>query len=298
MSENGMSYEKKGSGAIIRAGEIVIKASSVSRNLSLTKLEKRFGPFQEEQDKTLPTPEAACKVSAHQPLGKSNDNANWRAYIAERNEFYNAGKFKRKHQGMTQKQERQELKKRQCEERRTLFTDCRKQHFTRTFTNQKRAVLSTKHAYETAVLKALHKKQRDELKKQTAKYLSFESWLRVQNLSSQADEWRHRKDKNFIRFDCPCDTIINAAYAEPVGILGFTMTQTRQGARFYNDKTPERASFIDMGRYIRVYDTDEDSILAALQLAQAKWSGVQVNGGIQTPLRGNRNKERYSHRQS
>jgi hypothetical protein len=135
MRENGMNYEKKGSGAIIRVGEIVIKASSVSRNLSLTKLEKRFGPFQEAQDKTLPIPEAACKVSAHQPLDKSNDNANWRAYIAERNGFYNAGKIKRKEQGMTQRQERQELKARQREERNALFADCGKQHFPRVLIN-------------------------------------------------------------------------------------------------------------------------------------------------------------------
>jgi hypothetical protein len=56
------------------------------------------------------------------------------------------------------------------------------------------------------------------------------------------------------------------------------MTQTKQGARFSSAKTLGKAAFIDMGRLIRVYDTEENSLLAALQLAQAKWGGVKING--------------------
>jgi hypothetical protein len=37
-------------------------------------------------------------------------------------------------------------------------------------------------------------------------------------------------------------------------------------------------AFVDVGHVIRVYDEDDRSILAALQLAQSKWGGVQVNG--------------------
>jgi hypothetical protein len=43
---SGMEYERKGSGAIIRVGEIVIKASAASRNLGLSRLEKIFGEYE------------------------------------------------------------------------------------------------------------------------------------------------------------------------------------------------------------------------------------------------------------
>jgi hypothetical protein len=56
------------------------------------------------------------------------------------------------------------------------------------------------------------------------------------------------------------------------------MTQTKQGARFSSAETPNKAAFIDTGRLIRVYDTEENSLLAALQLAQAKWGGVKIDG--------------------
>jgi hypothetical protein len=48
--------------------------------------------------------------------------------------------------------------------------------------------------------------------------------------------------------------------------------------RFYRDGTPGVTAFADMGRKIRVYQSDDETILAALQLARQKWGGVQVNG--------------------
>lgn len=46
----GMSYERKGSGALIFIGDQPIKASDVSRSASLSALQKRFGPFQPQQE--------------------------------------------------------------------------------------------------------------------------------------------------------------------------------------------------------------------------------------------------------
>jgi hypothetical protein len=63
------------------------------------------------------------------------------------------------------------------------------------------------------------------------------------------------------------------------------MTQTKQGARFSNAGTPNKAAFIDIGRLIRVYDTEGNSLLAALQLAQAKWGSVKINGTDEYKLR-------------
>jgi hypothetical protein len=181
-------------------------------------------------------------------------------------------------QAMTQRKERQNLKTRQCEERKAMFTGFKGHHYPRAYVNQQRTILSTKHAYEFAVLKASQKRQREERKQTSSKYLSFERWLLERGLSFQADEYRHRKDKQYIRFEPPEGSSANITYPESPGILGFTMTRTKQGARFSDAKTPNKSAFIDTGRLIRVYETEENSLLAALQLAQSKWGGVRING--------------------
>ena len=46
LNYGGMTFEPKGSGAIVRAGDTTWKASQVSRRATLAQLERRFGPFE------------------------------------------------------------------------------------------------------------------------------------------------------------------------------------------------------------------------------------------------------------
>ena len=272
-----MEYRKKGSGAIIHVGEIIIKASGVSRKLSLTNLEKQFGVFQESQSPTVPVQKDARKISAPEPLGKSNDNANWRAYIAERGE-YRRGKKRNKDQIlMTQRKEREELKRRHSEERAAL-SSMRGKGYSPQYLRERRIALSSKQAYERAVQKAYQKSRINELYRQSGLFASYEEWLRSHELNDAAYDWRHRKNKKHIRLECPDETNSVTQNAGLGGILGFTMTQTGQGAKFFRDAAPNQAAFIDRGKVIIVYDDSGDSLLAALQLAQAKWGGVRISG--------------------
>jgi hypothetical protein len=140
---------------------------------------------------------------------------------------------------MTQREERQDLKARQSDERNAMFAGFKEHHYSRAYVSQQRSALSTKHAYEIAVLKALHKKQRAEQKRATEKYLSFERWLLERGLPLQADEYRHRKDKGYMRLDPPEDSNEGMAYPESSGILGFTMIQTKQGGKILKRKDAE-----------------------------------------------------------
>jgi hypothetical protein len=277
MKSNGMEYCKKGSGAIIHVGEIIIKASGVSRKLSLTNLEKRFGVFHESQTPTVPIPKDACKISAPEPLGKSNDNANWRAYIAERGEYGRNTRRNKDQILMTQRKEREELKRRHSEERSALSSMWGK-GYSPQYLREQRITLSSKQAYERAVQKAYQKSLRNELYKQSRLFASYEEWLRSHELNDAAYDWRHRKDKKHIRLECPNETNSVTQNARISGILGFTMTQTRRGAKFFRDATPNQAAFIDRGKVIIIYENSDDSLLAALQLAQSKWGGVQISG--------------------
>lgn len=61
----GMRYERKGSGAIIYVGEVVVKASDVSRAASLSALQKRFGAYQ-------PAKEIKPNEYHHHTAGRNN----------------------------------------------------------------------------------------------------------------------------------------------------------------------------------------------------------------------------------
>jgi hypothetical protein len=146
--------------------------------------------------------------------------------------------------------------------------------------NRQRSILATKHAYERAVLKEKQKKLRESSRLQSAAFMPYEQWLRNLNLPEEAEKWRHRKNRHILLLESP-DDIISREPQEPTeytGLLGFSMTVTRQGVKFASQDRPGAVAFVDVGHLIRVYDQGDRSILAALQLAQSKWGGVQVNG--------------------
>ncbi|GHS85501.1 hypothetical protein AGMMS49957_01650 [Synergistales bacterium] len=280
MHSNGMEYQKKGSGAVIHVGEIIIKASDVSRNLSLNKLEKLFGEYQAPTANLETNAEAAAKIkiSIPKPLSKSNDNENWRVYITARKEYYSDKKQRREQLTMTHQEAAKAMKDRQRDERKALSETMKKNTYPKYEFYRRRSVLASKHAYESVVLKTPHKAQRDELQKKLPIFHPYEQWLIEHGLIGEADAWRHRKDKEYLQLENPNRLNAETLNVEHCGLLGFTMTQTTQGLRFANEETPKIASFIDTGRVIRVYANDDDTLFAALQLAQEKWGGVHLNG--------------------
>ena len=257
---------------------MTVKASDVSRNLTLGRLEKQFGPFQEVHhlaqviydDKS-----EGRKIPP--PLDDANrDNENWNAYISAKTEHSGDKKERSERLYMTQQGEREKLRGRQKLERQALAVMFGK-GVSRRELNQQRSILATKQAYERAVLKEKQKEQRKTLKTQTAAFMSYEQWLRNRNLAEEAEKWRHRKNKRILlleRPDCASDT----ESREYIGLSGFSMTVTRQGVKFAHQDCPETTAFVDVGRVIKVHEQSDVSLLAALQLAQSKWGGVKVNG--------------------
>jgi hypothetical protein len=107
--------------------------------------------------------------------------------------------------------------------------------------------------------------------------MSYEQWLRNRNLAGEAEKWRQRKNKRILLLEMP-DDAIGKESLDYSGLSDFSMSVTRQGVKFVSRGNPEAVAFIDVGRVIKVYDQKDVSLLAALQLAQQKWGGVQVNG--------------------
>jgi hypothetical protein len=118
---NGMKYQKKGSGAVIIVGDVTVKASDVSRNLTLSKLEKQLGPYREIHNLAQRIYDSQSKSRKPQPLDNANKNSeNWSAYIRARAESFQSKKDKRLRLYMSQREEREATKDRQRAERQKL----------------------------------------------------------------------------------------------------------------------------------------------------------------------------------
>jgi hypothetical protein len=278
LSLNGMKYQKKGSGAVITIDDVTVKASDVSRNLTLGKLEKQLGPYQDIHHLAQFIYDDKSKGrKVPQPLDDANRySENWNAYVKAKAEHFGDKKERRQRLYMTQREERDKLRNQQNLERQTL-ADSFGKGITRQELNRRRSLLATKHAYERAVLKEKQNKQRETFKAQTTVFMSYEQWLRSVNLTEEAEKWRHRKNKRILMFEMPDDATGKEA-KDYSGLSGFRMTATRQGVKFAHQDSPETVAFINAGRLIKVYSQEDASLLAALQLAQAKWGGVKING--------------------
>ena len=276
MHNNGMKYHKKGSGAVIQVGEVTIKASAVSRNFTLNKLEKKFGAYQPPQEGMKPDAAAIEKITSPQPLSTANDDERWREFIAARNEHFKNKKQIREELDITQRRERRALKDNHREERAELFRSLGGRGLGRGYINRQSSLLAARHAAETALLKKEHRAQRERLRQTSSDLASYESWLRSRNLSGEADSWRHRKNKKQLELHAPHDAHGQKDH-EQKGILGFRVQPTANGVKFYSGDG-NQASFVDVGQRIRVYRQDDDTLLAALQLAQEKWGGVELSG--------------------
>ncbi|MDR0652568.1 MAG: relaxase/mobilization nuclease domain-containing protein, partial [Synergistaceae bacterium] len=201
---NGMEYEKKGSGAIIRVGDIVIKASAASRNLGLSKLEKIFGEYEPAIDvenigKSLPQGNDKL-ISEPKPLDRKNDNDLWKAYITERNGYLRNKKEVRRQISQEHDEQKREMKQRHASERKAMYAAYsgrpRKEIY------EQRKILATKHAYETVLLKEAQKNERDDFHKFNPGFTAtYEQWLRDRGLDGEAEAWRHRKDENYFRLE-------------------------------------------------------------------------------------------------
>ena len=258
-------------------GDTTVKASDISRNLTLGKLEKQLGPYREIHHLAQYIYDDTSKNRKPLPLDDANrNNENWNAYSRARAESFQIKKDKRLRLVMTQQEEREAMRNRQREERQALSGSFGGGVSKQTV-NRQRSILATRHAYERAVLKEKHQKERKEFQSQSGAFISYEQWLRDLNLTEEAEKWRHRKNKRIVLLENP-DGETMSKPVEYTGLSRFSLTVTSRGVNFTSQDNPKSVAFLDGGCVIKVYDQSDDSLLAALLIAQQKWGGVQLNG--------------------
>ncbi|GHV53260.1 relaxase [Synergistales bacterium] len=266
LAEFGIAFEAKGSGAVLKIGEVIVKASKASRGASMSKLISRFGEYS-------PRP-AELRIAERmtepvEQAAKKEVRGEWERFKTAREEYFKGKKESRSAVCEQHKNERAALREQQKSERDAEFTGSWKGHGA--LLNHKRSVLAAKHAKEKLNLADTQKEELDNLKLQYPhRFISFKDWL------------EREKDQNtLLAFRYPNQGSIHGSGMRSdvqADLRAFTPTFGNKGGVAYS-RDGAHAEFIDYGNKIVLgRKLDEAAILAALQLANQKWGSAIVNG--------------------
>ena len=262
LAEAGMRYEKAGSGAKVRVGDVPVKASAVSRNASLGKLQKRLGEF---EPAAFPAPAAAPEPEPLVP-----EAPGWDEYAAGRKRL----RARKAEAG-------EEIARRQAQERAELAEEQRKQRLELTSGHWKgrglvlsawRLAIAAGQAAARAALRKRHRLQLAAWRKRFRPWPDMEEWLRLRKGAEAAAEWRYR---NGAWRACE-----GARYARPEAQAIHGYAGIPQGGHVhYFGEGGGGPSFVDRGRRIDIMDwRDREAALAALELGARKWGEFRVTG--------------------
>lgn len=275
LATHGVQLKKKGSGCVLEVGEIVIKLSSVSQQLSLSKLEKRLGTFESKG--------TDIQMEEYKPesLRKMPDSEKYRQ---ERDQF-NAYKKETKTQfAVAFKKEFSELINQQKGDRKKLYESQESWKGKGVILNILKSRLAWEHVQQKRELKERQSLKKKELQVNTNNFPSFTEWLRGQNKNLEADQWRYRETLPM------AITGLGNEYAEPQKTKSDTLYEIevepwagkKESLMFRNRRDQKRIAFVDLGRRIDVVNwRDEQTVLDALTLAQEKWGKCLVHGSEQ-----------------
>lgn len=260
LADVGIRYEKKGSGALLYVGDQPIKASTADRNASLAKLEKRFGSYEPA------TSQLEVREREIEPLRPESAQRGWPDYQKASKEHYERKNAAWSELRQRNETDRKSLTDKQRHERKEVLG--RKWRWKGNELNVMRSVMAAKHAAEKAELKDMQGQERVALRKQYEVFPYYEKWLAQERSAERAQEWRYQRDRAVGTEGPPQPAMPKDIRAFVHEIHGAEVRYSRK-----NERTAG-VSFVDKGPRISIYDwRSQDSLLAALQLSQAKWGG-------------------------
>lgn len=270
LASKGFELERKGNGAILKQGEKAVKLSHVSRNSSFSKLEKRLGKYQERKNYII------IQVSDKISQGKNQTgqkNLSWEKYQAEKRNYLEKKSSVLKKLRERQKQERESLFLLQKNRRKELFSKGWRGKGNEL--NQLRSLFVFAHQKERLELRERQSDEMQELKSHFLKrFPSFKNWLADQN--------------NYNLYRYPGEFILSPEQSgikisESSRKIDLRDYQARRGAGskvLYCRDGSFTADFSDTGRRIILNKKKmtEESVAAALQLANQKWGATVITG--------------------
>jgi len=273
LADQGIAFERKGSGAVLVVGEIVVKASKVGRDLSLSKLEVRLGEYQ-------PRPEnIPLKKRQSEPVERVVERKvtnKWELYTAERERY-----FKEKKEATTaliarQKAERMNLQAQQREEREKLFS--RSWKGMGALLNRQRSLMAATQQMLKLDLRDCHSREREELKKLfPVRFPNFKTWLEMENSPESSISFRYSNNAVvWSTGESETSMVTDLRAFTPVA---WNKSGVAYCAKGEGNIPSKEALFVDYGKKIVLSEKcGEDAVLAALQLANQKWGGAEIKG--------------------
>lgn len=275
LAEVGCRMEKKGSGAVLFVGEVAVKLSKVSQKLSLKKMEKRLGAFEEPKEKL------EVKTIEAEPLKQS---ASSEEYLKERKEYYCDKLTAQKKLSRRFNVEFAEMKERHALERKELFESRTDWGGQGALLNALRSELAWKQLQERKEWTERKKVRRRLINESFHKaFPSYKEWLKARGKKREAEFWRYRESLPGIllgeseNFEKPLHA--QQQYRTEIIEWGRNEKGYKRRGYVYRESKTDAMSFVDTGRRIDVIAwQDEKTLRDALELAQQKWGGATVNG--------------------
>ena len=183
LAKRGYVLEKRGNGAVISSGENFIKLSKLSRESSLSKLEKRLGKYQ-ERDTSIQVLERSQEVSS------LPEKSSWEAYRVEREAYVKSKSEAIRKLREKQRTERENLYHRQKDSRNELFSQGWKGRGKEL--NQLRSIFAFVHRREQLELREHQSEEMLELKSHYLKrFPSFKDWIASQSREDLYQVYRY-----------------------------------------------------------------------------------------------------------
>ncbi len=272
LAARGIAFERKGSGALLRVGDTLVKASKIGRDLSFSKLVQRLGDF---------TPGSADLVVADrvpEPVERVSERglkAEWERYTEARQKYFEEKKESREALQQAHRQERTTLLNLQRGERQALFSVSwagRGREL-----NGERSLLAAKQQREKLDLGDRQKREREDLKRSfPARFPNFKRWLSLEKDPKLLNAWRYQGNP-VLHGGGETDT-------RPLDLRDWTPSRRKEGSVFYSRDNGDlqesrKSAFIDYGKRIVMPEhCDLRTVVAAMQLAAQKWGAIWVEG--------------------
>ncbi len=276
LAQHGFTLKVRGNGAVLQSSGTNLKLSSVSRKCSFTQLKHRLGTYISPDENLVVRNLAPIRI-LREPIVNSI-NLSWKKYQSERNNYFQTKNAAIKKLRELQKEERQKLYFRQKENRSDLFSKGWRGHW-KEF-NQLKSILAFVQQKERLDLRESQNDELQELKSHFLKiFPSFRDWLANQNDENLYRLYRY--PGQFIL--SPEQSGIKIDKTQKIDLRNYKARRGASGSVLYCREGSFTADFSDMGKRIILNKKKltEESVAAALQLANQKWGATQINGNAE-----------------
>ena len=280
LASKGFLLERKGNGAVLKMEDRAVKLSQVSRESSFKKLEARLGNYQErKRDLKLQTPvkpnQDEIQSSPH-PAGRKSMGEEYRSEreIYMRSKSRAIGELKAR-----QKQERENLYLVQKSRRTEIFSESWKGRGGEL--NQIRSIFAFASQRERLALREHQCEEIIELKSHYLKrFPTFKDWLADQ---SREDAYRVYRYPGQLLLSPEQSGIRIPQAQHGMDLRDYSARRGAGSSVLYCKAGTYTADFSDMGRRIVLNKRKltEESVAAALQLANQKWGATEITGNAE-----------------